>query len=33
MKDGKIIQSGTHKLLMDSSKVYQQLYNLAKNDD
>ena len=33
MKDGKIIQSGTHKLLMDSSIVYQQLYNLAKNDD
>ncbi len=33
MKDGKIIQSGTHKLLMNSSKVYQQLYNLDKRDD
>ena len=33
MKDGEIIQSGTHKLLMNSSKVYQQLYNLDKRDD
>ncbi len=33
MKDGKIIQNGTHKLLMNSSDVYQQLYNLDKPDD
>ncbi len=33
MKDGKIIQSGNHKLLINSSKVYQQLYNLDKTDE
>ena len=33
MKDGKIIESGTHKLLINSSKVYQQLYNLEKSHD
>ncbi len=33
MKDGEIIQSGNHKLLINSSKVYQQLYNLDKTDE
>ncbi len=33
MKDGKITQNGTHKLLMNSSDVYQQLYNLDESDD
>jgi len=33
MKNGKIIQSGNHKLLINSSKVYQQLYNLDKTDE
>ena len=33
MKDGKIVQRGNHKLLINSSDVYQQLYNLDKTDD
>ena len=33
MKDGKIVQRGNHKLLIDSSDVYKQLYNLDKSDD
>ncbi len=33
MKDGQIIEYGSHKFLINSSKVYQQLYNLEKTYD
>ena len=33
MKNGKIIVAGSHKLLINSTKIYRQLYNLQEKDE